>query len=64
GARFHVAAMTADPRIVSTEERQSLLGRLARIDPALVSHLEEEVVDPYHTTLERLRYAGVELPWK
>jgi len=64
GASFHVAAMTADPRIISKEERQNLLDRLAMIHPALVRHLEEEVVDPYHTTLERLKHAGVDLPWK
>ena len=63
GASFHVAAMTADRRIVTKQERQSLLDRLASIHPALVDNLEEEVVDPYHTTLERLRYAGVNLKW-
>jgi uncharacterized Fe-S cluster-containing radical SAM superfamily protein len=60
-ASFHVAAMTADPRIVTRGERQSLLDRLASIHPALVDNLEEEVVDPYYTTLERLKYAGVKL---
>lgn len=64
GARFHVAAMSADARMVSREERQSLLNRLASIHPALVRHLEEEVIDPYQTTIERLRYAGMILPWK
>jgi uncharacterized Fe-S cluster-containing radical SAM superfamily protein len=60
-ASFHVAAMTADPRFVNKEERQSLIDRLASIHPALVSNLEEEVVSPYPTTLERLRHAGVKL---
>jgi len=64
GASFHVAAMSADTRIVSDAERQSLLDRLAAIHPALVRHLEEEVVDPYPTTLERLRHAGIKLLWK
>jgi uncharacterized Fe-S cluster-containing radical SAM superfamily protein len=63
GASFHVAAMTADSRIVDRHERQSLLRRLASIDPALVDNLEEEAVAPYRDTLERLRHAGVELPW-
>jgi uncharacterized Fe-S cluster-containing radical SAM superfamily protein len=63
GASFHVAAMSADPRIVTEAERQSLLDRLAAIHPALVRHLEEETVDPYDTTLERLRRAGVTLKW-
>jgi len=64
GASFHVASMSADPRMVSREERQSLLKRLAAIDKALLRHLEEEVVDPYHTTLERLKHAGLSLRWK
>ena len=63
GASFHVAAMTADARIVTRQERQSLLDRLASIHPPLVDNLEEEVVDPYHTTLERLQHAGVKLSW-
>jgi len=64
GASFHVAAMSADPRIVTKEERQSLLERLASIEPALVRNLEEEIVDPYHCTLERLQHAGVRLTWR
>ena len=63
GASFHVAAMSADPRIVTKQERQSLLDRLGSIHLALVSNLEEEVVDPYHTTLERLRYADINIAW-
>jgi len=63
GASFHVAAMSADSRIVDRHERQSLLDRLASIDPILVDNLEEEEVSPYHNTLERLRYAGVKLAW-
>jgi uncharacterized Fe-S cluster-containing radical SAM superfamily protein len=63
GASFHVATMSADSRIVDRNERQSLLDRLASIDPILVDNLEEEEVSPYRNTLERLRYAGVELAW-
>jgi len=63
GASFHVAAMSADSRIMDRHERQSLLDRLASIDTALVDSLEEEVVSPYHNTLERLRRAGVKLSW-
>jgi len=37
--------------------------KLADIDPRLASNLEEEVVDPYKTTLARLEYAGVKLKW-
>jgi len=63
GVSFHVAAMSADPRIMSPEERKCLLQRLAAIDPRLPDDLEEEVVDPYKTTLARLKYAGLELDW-
>ena len=64
GASFHVAAMSADARIVTRQERQSLLDRLGLIHTALVDNLEEEVIDPYHTTLERLQYARVKLSWR
>jgi hypothetical protein len=63
GASFHVAAMSADSRIVDRHERQSLLDRLASIDTAMVDNLEEEVVGSYHNTLERLRHASVKLAW-
>jgi uncharacterized Fe-S cluster-containing radical SAM superfamily protein len=63
GASFHVAAMTGDPRLVTEQERQSLLGRLAAIHPALVSHLEEEVVSPYDAALQRLQHARIQLAW-
>ena len=62
-AGFHVAAMSADSRIVDRLERQSLFDRLTSIDPSLVDSLEEEVVSPYHNALERLRHAGVKLKW-
>ncbi|MEW6070153.1 MAG: radical SAM protein [Candidatus Thermoplasmatota archaeon] len=61
-ASFHVAAMT-DKRIMSKEERDCLIKRLAEIDIRLVRSLEEEVVDPYDTTLARLKLAEVELEW-
>ncbi len=61
GASVHVAAMTADPRFTSPEERRSLLHRLAAIHPALLDSLEEEVVVPYPVAVERLRHAGVHL---
>jgi uncharacterized Fe-S cluster-containing radical SAM superfamily protein len=63
GASFHVAAMSADPRIVSVEERKSLIERLKSIDPQLLLSLEEEVVDPYDTTLKRLEASGFKLDW-
>jgi len=57
-ASFHVASMSKDPRFMAEEERKSLLKKLKEIDPRLVKHLEEEVVDPYRTTLLRLKCAN------
>lgn len=62
-ASFHVAAMT-DARIMSVEERKELLKKLWAIEPRLAKNLEEEIVDPYSTTLTRLKYANVELKWR
>jgi hypothetical protein len=50
--------MSKDPRFMAEEERKSLLKKLKEIDPRLVKHLEEEVVDPYRTTLLRLKCAN------
>jgi len=61
GVSFHAAAMSADPRIM--DERESLILRLAGTEAKLALNLEEEVVDPYKTTLARLEYAGVKLKW-
>lgn len=61
--RFHVAAMSADPRIMSPTERAALLKKLHDVDSALVKGLEEEIVDPYETTLLRLGKAGCQLKW-
>lgn len=63
GARFHVAGMIDDPRIVRPEERVELVRKLVEIDPRLVVTFEGEVVDPYDTTMVRLRTAGHELKW-
>lgn len=60
---FHVAAMSADPRIMGCDERKALMRKLRGTSPNLASTLEEEVVDPYETTLARLKYAGLELDW-
>ena len=62
GVKFHVAAMT-DPRIMSVDERRELINKLASIDPWLAQWLEEEDIDPYRTTLFRLRKAGIKLKW-
>jgi len=60
---FHVAAMSADPRIVTPKERESLMKKLGGIDPRLISSLEEEVMDGYETTLTRLKFAGLKVDW-
>jgi len=60
---FHVVAISADPRIMTPEERRSLTKRLTEVDHRLALNLEEEVVDPYKMTLARLKYAGVDLDW-
>ena len=63
GVSFHVAGMMDDPRIVSPEERIELARRLAEINPKLVVTFEGEVIDPYQTTLARLKAAGLQLEW-
>ncbi len=63
GVSFHVAAMSADPRIMSQQERYNLFQTIASIDPNIALNLEEEVVDAYPNTLVRLRNAGIELSW-
>lgn len=60
---FHVAAMSADPRIMTKEERIDLLKKLAEIDARLLLNLEEEVMDAYDSTLARLKYAGLKVEW-
>jgi len=57
---FHAAAMT-DLRIMSVDERRSLLNRLREIDWRIAVNLEEEVVDPYETTVVRMKKAGYDV---
>jgi len=61
GASFHVAAMSGDPRIMDHEERIALHRKLWDIDRKLSLQLEEEVIDPYPTTLKRLELAGYDI---
>ena len=63
GVSFHVAAMSRDPRVMSPQERRSLMECLEVVDPSIPSRVEEEVVDPYKTALVRLKAAGMELEW-
>lgn len=60
---FHVAAMSADPRIMTPKERENLIKKLAEIDPHLLADLEEEVMDDYKTTLARLKLADWKIEW-
>jgi len=60
---FHVASMSADPRIMTLDERTNLMEKLADIDSRLLSSLEEEVMDGYNTTLARLKFAGLKVKW-
>ncbi len=59
GVSFHVAAMT-DPRIMSKKERLELIRKLAEIDEVVAANLEEEVCDPYETTIVRMYVYGID----
>ncbi len=56
GIYARAAAMT-DPRVMPKEERALLIERLDKIDPEAnyPETLEEEVIDPYDTTIKRLK---------
>ena len=56
---FHVAAMT-DPRIMPSNERKMLIEKLAKIDVVVAANLEEELCDPYETTIVRMYVYGVD----
>lgn len=58
GVTFHVAAMT-DARLMPPEERKSLLRELRQI--GYDGYMEEEMCDPYRTSLVRLQAAGREI---
>lgn len=57
--RFHVAAMT-DPRIMPYDERRELIRRLAEINEVIAANLEEELCDPYDTTIVRMYVYGID----
>ena len=57
GIYARAAAMT-DSRVMSREERRLLIEKLGEIDPRIAenpSELEEEWIDPYETTIKRLK---------
>jgi len=60
GVSFHVASMS-DPRLMSKEERRQMIVKLEEIDPRIARDLEEELCDPYETTLIRLTKAGIDV---
>jgi len=55
--------MSADPRIMTPEERRNLMQKLAEIDPQPLLSLEEEVMDSYNTSIARLKFAGLKVKW-
>ena len=59
GISCHVAAMT-DPRIMPKNERIELINKLAEIDKVIAANLEEEICDPYETTIIRMTAYGVD----
>lgn len=66
--KFNVAAVT-DPRLMGEEEWSLLLKKLESINPNILLSLEEEVMFPYRTALQRLQQAGFEwrqylFPWR
>jgi len=54
GIYCRAAAMT-DPQVMPGEEREILLKKLSRIDRELAADLEEEQIDAYATTKDRLK---------
>jgi uncharacterized Fe-S cluster-containing radical SAM superfamily protein len=58
----HAAAMT-DPRVMPRSERRRLIAHLRGVEEGIARNLEEEVVDPYSTSLLRLKMAGRDLRW-
>lgn len=46
-----------DPRVMPKEEREILIQMLNKIDPGAnyTETLEEEIIDPYDTTMKRMK---------
>ncbi|MDI6892476.1 MAG: radical SAM protein [Actinomycetota bacterium] len=55
---FHVASMS-DPRLMPKTEREAMLRKLAEV--GYEGYLEEEICDPYQTTIVRLEKAGSDI---
>ena len=58
GLKFHVACMN-DPAIMSREENNAMLRKLKELN--YQDYLEEEVCDPYFTSVKRLEKAGYQV---
>ncbi len=54
GIYARAAAMT-DPKVMPKEEREILIKKLSKIDPGIAKDLEEEEIDAYDTTINRLK---------
>jgi uncharacterized Fe-S cluster-containing radical SAM superfamily protein len=54
GIYARAAAMT-DPKVMPREERQILIRKLKEINPGIAADLEEEQIDAYETTINRLK---------
>lgn len=54
GIHARAAAMT-DPNVMPREERKILIKKLGEIEPGIARDLEEEQIDAYETTINRLK---------
>ena len=54
GIHTRAAAMT-DPKVMPREEREVLIRKLSEIDPGIARDLEEEQIDNYETTINRMK---------
>ncbi len=57
---FHIACMS-DPRLMPAEERKQIIARLKSL--GYRDYVEDEVCDPYPTTIARLKKAGIHIPF-
>lgn len=55
---FHVASMS-DSRLMPRKEREAMVNKLAEV--GYRNYLEEEICDPYQTTVVRLEKAGFDI---
>ena len=55
GGIYGRAAAMTDPKVMPREEREILIRKLKEINPGIASDLEEEQIDAYETTINRLK---------